>query len=228
MNADALLEGEYIKAVELDGTKLPTNPTYTITSIEIESLPNLKKPGKEINKGVVSFREIERGWVMNRTNVECLKALFGPETQGWVGKRVTLGVEPTKTGPGIRIVGSPDIEREVIAEWTPPRQRKVTKRLVPTGRAGTKQPTQQPATQQQSPANVLDGFLTACRDRLGLDAADVRAWAAAVGLDLGAMDRAQLGEVFTTLQPGGTRRASYDEFNSAPPQDDAPPPGDES
>lgn len=132
MNADSLLEGEYIKAVEF-GTKLPANPTYIIVGVEIERLPNLKKPGKEINKGVVMFREIERGWVMNRTNVECLKAMFGPDTEGWVGKRVTLGTEPTKTGPGIRAVGSPDIDREVIAEWTPPRQRKVTKRLVPTG-----------------------------------------------------------------------------------------------
>lgn len=139
MNADNLLEGEYIKAVEL-GDKLPANPTYTIVAVNIETMGNLKKPGKDINKGVVSFREIERGWVMNRTNVECLKALFGPETDGWKGKRVTLGTEPTKTGPGIRVIGSPDIDREVVATWTPPRQRTVSKKLVPTGERKPQQP----------------------------------------------------------------------------------------
>ena len=132
MNADALLEGEYIKAVEL-GDKLPANPTYTIVAVNIETMPNIKKPGKEINKGVIMFAEIPRGWVMNRTNVECLKALFGPDTDGWLKHRVTLGTEPTKTGLGIRIVGSPDINEPVTATWTPPRQRAVSKKMVPTG-----------------------------------------------------------------------------------------------
>lgn len=134
MNADALLEGDYIKAVEF-GDKLPTNPTYTIVAINIETMPNIRKPGKETNKGVVMFSEIPRGWVMNRTNVECLKALFGPDTENWLRHRVTLGTEPTKTGPGIRVIGSPDITRDVIAEWTPPRQKKQVKRLIPTGTA---------------------------------------------------------------------------------------------
>lgn len=132
MNADALLEGDYIKAVEF-GDKLPANPTYTITRVDIERMPNIKKPGKEINKGVITFAEVDRGWVMNRTNVECLKALFGPDTDGWLKHRVTLGTEPTKTGLGIRIVGSPDIDREVTATWTPPRQRAVSKKMIPTG-----------------------------------------------------------------------------------------------
>jgi hypothetical protein len=195
MNADALLEGEYIKAVELDGVKLPTNPTYTIKSIEIESLPNLKKPGKEINKGVVSFREIERGWVMNRTNVECLKALFGGETQGWVGKRVTLGVEPTKTGPGIRVVGSPDIEREVVAEWTPPRQRKVSKKMVPTGRPATG------GGNRQAPRSEHDNFLDALATEAGYNREHIAAFLAAQGLVV--TDRATGEALWPRLQEGG-------------------------
>ena len=195
MNADALLEGEYIKAVELDGTKLPTNPTYTIKAIDIESLPNLKKPGKEINKGVVSFREIERGWVMNRTNVECLKALFGGETQGWIGKRVTLGVEPTKTGPGIRVVGSPDIEREVVAEWTPPRQRKVTKKMIPTGRPATG------GVNRQAPRSEHDNFLDALATEAGYNRKHIAAFLATQGLVV--TDR-QTGEaLWPRLQEGG-------------------------
>ena len=201
MNADALLEGEYIKAVELDGVKLPTNPTYTIKSIEIELLPNLKKPGKEINKGVVSFREIERGWVMNRTNVECLKALFGGETQGWVGKRVTLGVEPTKTGPGIRVVGSPDIEREVVAEWTPPRQRKVTKKMVPTGRPATG------GGNRQAPRSEHDNFLDALATEAGYNREHIAAFLAAQGLVV--TDRATGEALWPRLQEGGDLAAMF-------------------
>jgi hypothetical protein len=210
MNADALLEGEYIKAVELDGVKLPTNPTYTIKSIEIESLPNLKKPGKEINKGVVSFREIERGWVMNRTNVECLKALFGGETQGWVGKRVTLGVEPTKTGPGIRVVGSPDIEREVVAEWTPPRQRKVTKKMVPTGRPATG------GGNRQAPRSEHDNFLDALATEAGYNREHIAAFLTAQGLVV--TDRATGEALWPRLQEGG----DLAEMFNAGPADGSP------
>lgn len=145
INPDALLEGDFIKAVDL-GTKLPANPTYTIAHVQIETLPNLKKPGTDKDKGVIYFEELKRGWVMNRTNLECLKALFGKEsTKTWIGHHVTLGTEPTKTGLGIRVVGSPDINRDVIAEWTVARQGKKTKKMIPTGERRPQQQAQPPA-----------------------------------------------------------------------------------
>lgn len=200
MNADALLEGEYIKAVELDGTKLPVNPTYRITAVDIERMPNIKKPGKEINKGVVTFAEIERGWVMNRTNVECLKALFGAETKGWLGKRVTLGVEPTKTGPGIRVVGSPDIEREVIAEWTPPRQKRVTKRMVPTGNGPQRQAAPPPgANLVADVAKLLD-----------VTAEVVTKFFAAVPIIPEKCNAADVAAILADLQPGGPLRERFE------------------
>lgn len=204
MDANALLEGDYIKAVEL-GNKLPANPTYEITAIDIERMPNIKKPGKETNKGVVSFKEIERGWVMNRTNVECLKALFGTETQGWVGKRVTLGTEPTKTGLGIRIVGSPDIDREVTAEWTPPRQRKQTKKMVPTGNASG----QRRQDHRQDAPDPRAAFLAAL-PQIGLTADVVTEWLASIGLTPASAD--DYRAVYATLKPDGTRRAAVDAF----------------
>ncbi len=207
MNADSLLEGEYIKAVEL-GDKLPANPTYTIKAVDIESLPNLKKPGKDINKGVVYFREIERGWVMNRTNVECLKALFGKETGDWVGRRITLGAEPTKTGPGIRVIGSPEIEREVIAEWTPPRQKKVVKRLVPTGKP------QKPATPPVDPDPTLTALRTTAADAVK------RGWT---------MDQvhAIMGATKAAEVPADQREAVTERLKGDPPTPESEPPTDD-
>ena len=102
-------------------------------------MPDIKNPGKETVKGIVYFRDIEPGWVANRTNVECIKAMFGKETNDWIGKRVTLCAEAIKmpngaTETGIRGKGSPDIDREIVAEWKPARKAKQTRRLVPTGR----------------------------------------------------------------------------------------------
>ena len=138
MNADSLIPGRFIKAVDL-GSTLPPEPTYTITAVVLERVPDIKNPGKEVVKGIVGFRDIEQGWVMNRTNVECIKAMFGAETDGWLGKRVTLCQEAVKmptgaTELGIRVKGSPDIDREIIAEWKPARKSKQSRRLVPTGR----------------------------------------------------------------------------------------------
>jgi hypothetical protein len=133
MDAAALVPGRYIGAADL-GVALPRNPTFTIVSARLEEMASLK-PGaaeKVEDKGVISFKEIKRGWVMNKTNVACLKALFGSETNGWEGKRVTLCTQPTNTGPGIRVLGSPDITAPVEVTIKMPRKRPVKMMMQPT------------------------------------------------------------------------------------------------
>lgn len=134
MDASALTPGQFIKAADL-GVSMPKNPTLTIKSAAIEEMASLK-PGsaeKTVEKGVIFFEETKRGWVMNKTNVECLKALFGARTEGWTGKRVTLKTEATNTGPGIRVLGSPDISTNVVAIVRLPRKKPITMVLQPTG-----------------------------------------------------------------------------------------------
>lgn len=133
MDATALTPGQYIKAADL-GPIFPSTPTFTIRTATIEEMASLK-PGageKTVDKGVVYFNEIKQGWVMNKTNVGCLVALFGKETKGWTGKRVTLTTERTNTGPGIRVMGSPDIAATVVAEIRLPRKKPIHKALVCT------------------------------------------------------------------------------------------------
>lgn len=165
--------------------------------------------------------EGRRPWKPCKTMRRVLVAAWGDDETAYVGRWVELYNDPDvtfgtdRTG-GIRIGKLSDIPRTMNIPLTVKRGKKKIHTVEPL-----RPPTRQngPAPQQQAPVNVLDGFLTACRDRLGLEPADVRAWAAAVGLDIGAMKHAQLVEVFTTLEPGGTRRASFDDFNRAPAGD---------
>ena len=132
MDATALTPGQYIRAADL-GVLFPKTPTYTIRSASIEEMASLK-PGAEkmVEKGVLYFEEIKRGWVMNKTNVECLKALWGRDTKAWTGKRVTLTTEPTNTGPGIRVLGSPELTANLLVVIKLPRKKPINKTLIPT------------------------------------------------------------------------------------------------
>lgn len=129
----ALFKGDYIAAVEFDGR----SPTMTIKSVEVVGLEDDK--GKTKDRGVVWFAETKRGWVLNRTNATLLAAMFGPETKSWAGKRVTLHAVEVQFGPkkvpGIRVKGSPDLERDLVAEVVLPRKKPIKVRLVRTGAA---------------------------------------------------------------------------------------------
>jgi hypothetical protein len=47
-------------------------------------------------KIVIFFKEVERGLPLKLTNYNSLNEAFGPETDGWLGKQVTLYSEKTK------------------------------------------------------------------------------------------------------------------------------------
>ncbi len=113
----------------------------TIDDVTVEEMPDQKK-GKAM-KAIISLRETKKQWLMNRTNGECVKAMFGRQTDDWIGKRVTLCVA-TITAFGeeqtaIRVRGSPDIENDITAEFPLGQDRKTVRvKLKKTVRAGAK------------------------------------------------------------------------------------------
>lgn len=176
----AALRGDYIAAVELDGE----TPTITIRAARLIPL-EVRKLGKDEREGetaakkdkLVLFAEGEsRGWVLNRTNATCLAAMFGDTVAGWVGKRVTICAEMVQVGPkkdlGIRIVGSPDIDRTVRAKIELPRRKPLFRDLVPTGQ-----------TAARPKADALDAALRAAGCKAREDAVAVVAY---LGCDRGA------------------------------------------
>ena len=138
----AMLVGDFIKAASFGVGETPAQPTWTIKNVVIEKLESLKTNGDEAagklkSKGVLYFEEISQGWVINRTNAECVAAILGPETNTWVDKKVTLYAENVSVGTkmelGIRVLGSPHLEKEISVVVKLPRRRPQTYKLIPTG-----------------------------------------------------------------------------------------------
>lgn len=104
MDYETLYPGRFIRAADLKGQDV----TLTFKSIAAEEID-----GK--TKAVCSFEGTKKQLVLNRTNAEAVKLMFGRETNDWLGKRVTffpaLIKDPFGDGEvgAIRVRGSPDI-----------------------------------------------------------------------------------------------------------------------
>lgn len=133
--------GTYITAAELIGK----TPTLTINRVTLEKVESLKVnddqgAGKTKDRIVVYFAESksERGWLLNRTNAECLKEMWGRETNEWIGKKVTLYTTNVRVGPkvepGIRVKGSPDLQAPLTFDLKLPRKKPTPCTLQPTGK----------------------------------------------------------------------------------------------
>ena len=132
MNFDDLYPTRFMKAGNLPVEKT----TYTIKDIAKEQLQ--LDSGVE-DKVVMSFEETPMQLVLAKVNAVAIKSMFGGDVRDWLGKRLTLYATTEimpfpkrRDEPCIRVYGSPDIEAEVICEWTPPKRRKLVQKLQPT------------------------------------------------------------------------------------------------
>jgi len=133
---DELFPGRFLKAGLFKGRPV----TLTITDVEREKLP--QDNGTVRDRGVISFKE-SKGLqlVLNSTNGQCLKAMFGRNLNDWIGKRVTFAPEKDRFGrevvDAIRVVGSPDITDTIAVDIRMPRKKPKTRRLKPTGKSNS-------------------------------------------------------------------------------------------
>lgn len=150
MNWQQRFKGDFISSAELGDRRV----TMTITRITSTQMTDEKKK-KEVEKPVMYFKEIERGFVYCKTIGHCIAAMFGPDDDQWVGKRITLYSDPTITyGPdtvgGIRIAGSPDIPKQLKVRIKFPKKKAFEVELHPTTMAKAATDT----NTQQQPANT--------------------------------------------------------------------------
>jgi hypothetical protein len=140
--------GQYITAAELIGKE----PTLTIERVTLEKVESMKPTddegrGKMRDRIVIYFKEARggRGWLLNRTNAECIKELWSRETENWLGHRVTLHTQQVRAGPkmepGIRVKGSPEISGPRTFDLCLPRKKPIKYTLHPTAK-----PTVPPAS----------------------------------------------------------------------------------
>lgn len=121
MNVLGVFKGSYIGAAEFDGK----TPTLTIDHVQVVELEDEK--GEKKSRPVVYFREVKRGWVLCKTTALCLAQMFTAETDKWTGKQVTLYSADVQVGkerkPGIRVAGSPDLEKAITFELKLPKKK---------------------------------------------------------------------------------------------------------
>lgn len=79
VNMNQAFPSKYLSAADLNGTE----PTYTIKACKMEDFDGEHKP-------VMYFQEVEKGLALNKTNGMTLSSLYGPESDHWNGKQVTL------------------------------------------------------------------------------------------------------------------------------------------
>jgi hypothetical protein len=141
MDYDELFPGRFIKSGEFKGKDV----TLTIKAVRLEALP--QERGGDKVRGIIGFNETEKEWVLNRTNGECLKALFGRDTDAWVGRRITLFPEPYQGETAIRVRGTPEITEPLSVTVSLPRKKPYQRTMQPTGKRGGKpaaEPTREP------------------------------------------------------------------------------------
>jgi hypothetical protein len=114
---DQLFPGRFLKAGLFKGKPY----TLTIADVRLEEMPD-KKRKKDVPKAILAFRETDLELVLNKTNGECLKGMFGRKVAAWVGQRVTFFPDMVdafgRKKLAIRIMGSPDLasDMDVILE----------------------------------------------------------------------------------------------------------------
>lgn len=127
MDMEAFFPSRFIKAADLQGKDV----TLTIEGVVGEELEGDK--GKQY-KGIVTFVGKKKRWVINRTNALCLKAMWGRDTDGWVGHRVTIYPTTWNDEPCIRVKGSPELDKPLEFELKLPRKKPKLMKLQPTGK----------------------------------------------------------------------------------------------
>ena len=129
---DALFPGRFIKAGEMAGKPA----TLTIADVYLDHIEG--EDGREKPQAVVAFRETKREWALNKTNGQCLRALFTDDVEKWLGRQVTLYPERDSSGMSdsgvcLRVLGAPHLTKPLEVQIKLPRRKPIKRILKPTG-----------------------------------------------------------------------------------------------
>lgn len=150
VNYDELFPGRFLKAGILKGHDV----TLKIAAVRTEDLPS-ETGGMKV-KGILAFEGKKMELVLNRTNGEAIKAMFGPTLANWIGKRITLFPDEFNGEPCLRVRGSPDIKAPITFELKLPRKRPQKKTLTVTKLNGKTSPAPEPEPEAEVPENVQE------------------------------------------------------------------------
>jgi hypothetical protein len=81
MKISAAFPSKYLRAADLDGRQV----TVEIANVELEEVGTGEEP-----KPVLYFQGKAKGVVLNKTNAHTISAVYGDDTDDWIGQSVTL------------------------------------------------------------------------------------------------------------------------------------------
>jgi len=82
-NINDAFPSDFLKAEDLQNR----NVTVTIATAKIEEIGKGQDKDRKI---VISLLGKQKKFVCNKTNANTISGLYGPETDNWIGKRITL------------------------------------------------------------------------------------------------------------------------------------------
>lgn len=86
MKASDMIPSKYLRSDDIEGE-------VVVTVKKIGQISMKERDGSETKKWAVKFEEYEQPLVLNKTNITRLTKYCGDDTDGWVGKKVTLYVD---------------------------------------------------------------------------------------------------------------------------------------
>lgn len=146
MDINSLFPASFLKAADLQGQPR----TATIDSCAPEQI------GDTETKPVLRFVGIQKGLVLNRTNAAVIAAAYGPETDHWRGRQITLFSMPVnyqgRMVDGIRVQAAPQQPAPPAQQPAPAPQPSMTPQQASTAWQAPWESTPQATTQQPAPA----------------------------------------------------------------------------
>jgi hypothetical protein len=99
---DDVFASNYLRAEDIQGRE----PTVTIKSVEAKEFKD--RNGSSQMKLIISFQGAKKALVSNVTNAKRIAYMHGKDYSGWVGKKITLFVDPfvqfgNEIKPAIRV-----------------------------------------------------------------------------------------------------------------------------
>lgn len=151
MDYALMFPGRFLKAADFLGKTV----TLTIKAVRVEELP--QDGGGNKVKGIVGFAETKKELVLNRTNAECFRTLWGRETDAWMGQKVSLYPAVWNGEPAIRVKGAPHLTEPVSVEIKLPKRKPIHMTLHPTGN-GKSKPAPAPEPVPEDVADAADAL----------------------------------------------------------------------
>lgn len=127
-----LFTGKYLASPDLGKNE----PTVKIERITSELVKDEEKR-TERHRWIAFFAGKDKGMLLNRSNAILIAAICkSDKTEDWIGHRITIGVREVKMGgetvDGLRVIGSPELDRPLVVEIKLPRKKPLPWTLAPT------------------------------------------------------------------------------------------------